>query len=278
MKKVLITMAALSALSAGAPAAAQIAGGVRAQLQQLDLRLQAGLRSGAITRREAVPLRGQFDQMARLERLYSRDGLSGRERADLEQRIQVLRRAIRFAERGADNRYDRNADGRDDRYDRNRDGYDDRFDRDRDGDDDRFDRNNDNRDDRFDRNRDGDDDRFDRDNDGDDDRFDRDDDDVDDRAERLDRNRDGWDDRDIDRDGRWDDDATEGRYRDGGRPPIGAILGVGQRAPADLGALPLQYRDTYRDGNGSYYRSDGRAIYQIDVRTNAVVRVYPIDR
>jgi hypothetical protein len=30
----------------------------------------------------------------------------------------------------------------------------------------------------------------------------------------------------------------------------------------------------YRDGNGVYYRSDGRNIYQIDARTNVVTRVF----
>ncbi len=265
MKRLLVTMAAVSALSVAAPAAAQYAGGgIQAQMEQLQLRLQAGVRSGAISRGEAIRLREQLGQLTRLERQYGQGGFSRRELGDLQQRIQAARQALRYAERSADNRYDRNADGRDDRYDRNRDGYDDRYDRDRDGDDDRYDRNDDDRDDRYDRNRDGDDDRFDRDNDGDDDRYDRDDDDRDDR---YDGAEDRYD-RDLDPDGRGRDDAQED----------GVGLRIGQRAPADLGALPYEYRSRYRDGNGTYYRSDGRFIYQVDGRTQAVVRIYPIDR
>lgn len=55
-------------------------------------------------------------------------------------------------------------------------------------------------------------------------------------------------------------------------------LRVGARATADLGAVPYQYRYQYRDGNGVYYRSDGRAVYQIDARTNTVLAVIPLPR
>jgi hypothetical protein len=55
-------------------------------------------------------------------------------------------------------------------------------------------------------------------------------------------------------------------------------LRVGARASGNLYSVPSQYRYQYRDGNGVYYRSDGRAIYQIDARTNTVLRIYPMDR
>jgi hypothetical protein len=55
-------------------------------------------------------------------------------------------------------------------------------------------------------------------------------------------------------------------------------LNVGQRVSGNLGAVPYQYRNQYRDGNGVYYRSDGRNVYQIDARTNTVVRVYGMNR
>jgi hypothetical protein len=42
--------------------------------------------------------------------------------------------------------------------------------------------------------------------------------------------------------------------------------------------VPYEYRSRYRDGNGVYYRSDGRQIYQIDARTQTVLRIYAIDR
>jgi hypothetical protein len=54
-------------------------------------------------------------------------------------------------------------------------------------------------------------------------------------------------------------------------------LRVGARAYGDLYSVPSQYRYRFRDGNGVYYRSDGRNIYQIDARTQTVLRVYDID-
>jgi Skp family chaperone for outer membrane proteins len=53
---------------------------------------------------------------------------------------------------------------------------------------------------------------------------------------------------------------------------------VGQRVSGGLYSVPNEYRYQYRDGNGVYYRSDGRQIYQIDARTNTVVRVYNMNR
>ncbi|MET1111347.1 MAG: hypothetical protein ABWX67_07475 [Allosphingosinicella sp.] len=54
-------------------------------------------------------------------------------------------------------------------------------------------------------------------------------------------------------------------------------LRVGARATGNLYSVPSQYRYRFRDGNGVYYRSDGRNIYQIDARTQTVLRVYDID-
>ena len=272
-KIIFIALAATTAIAA-APASAQSGGyggngygngygNVEVRADQLQMRLQAGVRSGAITRTEAMPLREQLRQLTRLETLYARDGISGRERADLQHRINSLRQGIRMAERTGDSRYGRD----DDRYDR-----DDRFDRD-------------DRDDRY-GNRDVDS-RYDRDNDGWDDRDGNRDGrwDVD---SRYDVNRDGYDDRDYNRDGRWDND--EG-YRQSNNNNNGGIVGqildrvtgnnglrVGQRASADLGAVPYAYRSQYRDGNGVYYRSDGRQIYQIDARNDTVVRIHTMNR
>jgi hypothetical protein len=55
-------------------------------------------------------------------------------------------------------------------------------------------------------------------------------------------------------------------------------LRVGSRVTSGLYAVPSQYRYQFRDGNGVYYRSDGRNIYQIDARTQTVLRVYAMDR
>jgi len=54
----------------------------------------------------------------------------------------------------------------------------------------------------------------------------------------------------------------------------GGGLQVGQRATGNLYAVPYQYQGQYRDGNGVYYRSDGRRIYQIDARSQTVVRIF----
>ncbi|HYG48785.1 MAG TPA: hypothetical protein VD846_12705 [Allosphingosinicella sp.] len=262
MKKIIFIALAATTAIAAAPASAQSGnyggngyGNVEVRADQLQVRLQAGVRSGAITRAEAVPLREQLRQLTRLETLYARDGISGRERADLQQRINNLRRGIRLAERSGDNRYGGGGgdgfDRDDDRYSRGDRDVDSRYDRDSDGWDDR------------DGNRDG--------------RWDVD--------SRYDGNRDGYDDRDHNRDGRWDNDEGYQQTNNGGI--VGQIidrvtgndgLRVGQRASAGLGGVPYAYRTQFRDGNGVHYRSDSRQIYQIDARTGTVLRIYPMNR
>ncbi len=235
MKKILLSMAAVSVLSIGAPAAAQSWGGSQqndgygyrnvnanlgGRIGQLQARIQAGVQSGSISRQEAVTLRQQLRQLRDLERHYSVNGLTGREQADLQLRIRNLRQQIRYAEGGQGNYRDGGYD--DDDYPRGRSA------------------------DRWD-----------------DDRMDRDRDDYNDRDY----------DRGYDRDGRWDQDYDDDRSYGGT-----AGLRVGQRVSSGLYGVPTQYRDRYRDGGGVYYRSDGRAIYQIDARSQTVIRVYPLGR
>jgi hypothetical protein len=113
MKKLIMTLAAVSALAAGAPAAAQYANSnIEMRINELQARLQAGVQAGTITRNEAEVLRARLRDLTRLERQFSRDGLSRAERDQLQQRIQVLRQQIRQAERNGDNRprYDRDDD------------------------------------------------------------------------------------------------------------------------------------------------------------------------
>jgi hypothetical protein len=223
MKKLLLSMAAVGAIAAAAPAAAQSgyynndvraggAVGITNQIAQLDARLQAGINAGLIDRTEARELRMDLRDLRRLERQYSYNGLTQAERQDLRQRLRNLRQEIQVADNG----------------------------------------------------------RFDRDN-----RFG------------------SWDDRDWNNDGY---NARGGPYepaydtacdtRGGIGGVIDSVLGrenchglrVGSRATGNLYSVPSQYRYQYRDGNGVYYRSDGRAIYQIDARSNTVLRVYPMDR
>lgn len=229
MNKLIATMAAVSAVAIAAPAFAQSGYGgqqnsyrggqadanLAARIDQLQMRLQAGVQSGSIDRREAMPLRQQLRQLVQLERQYARNGISGQERGELQRRMRDLRMAIRSA--------DGNDQGRWDNYDRE-DGY----------------------------------------------------------------GRDGrWSDS---RDGRWSNDgyARDGRYsEDQPRSGLGGIvdsvlgrdgLRVGQRASSGLYGLQGGYRDQYRDGDGAYYRTDGRQIYQIDARSQTVVRIYPMNR
>jgi hypothetical protein len=63
----------------------------------------------------------------------------------------------------------------------------------------------------------------------------------------------------------------------GGRSNDNCNLRVGSRASGNLYSVPSQYRYRYRDGNGVYYRSDGRNIYQIDARSQTVLRVYDMN-
>lgn len=106
MRKILAMAVAASALAVAAPAAAQSWQGINQRQANLDTRIDAGVRSGDLTRSEAMRLRGEFRDLARLEEHY-RDsrGLSVSERRDLDMRFDRLSAQIR---------YDRN-----DRNDRN---------------------------------------------------------------------------------------------------------------------------------------------------------------
>ena len=151
MKKIITSFAAHYAIRLAAPTVAQdrygndrgygsgynnnYGGGIEARTDQLRQRLQIGIQRGAISRQEATYLRDGIRQLTRMERQYSRDGLSRNERRYLQDSLQRLQQQIHAAER--------NRDGRDWRDgDRNdwRDGRDDRNDGDRRWDDDRRDR------------------------------------------------------------------------------------------------------------------------------------------
>ena len=199
MKRLLMTMAAASALSVGAPAAAQYArGDVQAGVQQLQMELQTGIRSGAISRREAMPLAEQIRQIDDYARVNGRDGLNGRERMYLRQRIANLRQHILYAEQ--------TGDGRDQRYGRA---------------------------------------------------------DLDGRADGYGR---------VDRyDGNRAYGAGDEGYARGNED--GGYLRVGERISGNFGEMPDRYRDRYRDSEDSYYRYDRGNLYQVDARTNLILRI-----
>lgn len=107
--KVLLASAALAAAMAfAAPASAQSYNGwqsVNARQERLDDRIDQGLRNGSLTRREAMELRSEFRDIARLEARYrASNGLSQWERRDLDQRFDRLSAQIRFERHDANNR------------------------------------------------------------------------------------------------------------------------------------------------------------------------------
>ena len=153
MKIIYLTTASRAAVAAAAPAAAQPWQGQRTQSADLQIQIDSGVRSGAISQRELTPLRESLRQLAMRERQFSPGGISGRENAVLQQEGNALRQQIRFASQGstrADNgRYDTDQRaGWEARYDReHRTAWEDRYMRERsaawdvrDGRDDRYSR------------------------------------------------------------------------------------------------------------------------------------------
>ena len=119
MKRTLLALAALATVAA-APLAAQAAPwqSVNQRQANLEQRINQGVRSGSLSRSEATRLRGEFRSISRLEASYRRsNGLSMRERADLDARFDRLSRQVKWERRDRDNRHDRN-----DRYDGRHDG------------------------------------------------------------------------------------------------------------------------------------------------------------
>lgn len=115
MKYVYMTMAAVSALAAAAPVAAQPWNGSQSNSAQLEMHLDGGIQSGAITRREATPLRTSLGELIRMERSFGRNGFNRSERNTLQLRSASLNRLILRAERNGNRTaiaYDRNG-GRD---------------------------------------------------------------------------------------------------------------------------------------------------------------------
>ena len=114
MKTLILSMAAAAALTSGV-AAAQPYGypgrergewmSINHRQAMLDRRIERGVQTGQLTRREAWNLRAQFNQIARLETRYRRNGLSEWERADLDRRFDRLAMQIRWDSRDGDRDY-----------------------------------------------------------------------------------------------------------------------------------------------------------------------------
>ena len=110
MKRFLITALAATALSAAAmPAAAQVFQPINQRQATLDARIDQGVRSGALTRGEAIKLRSDFREIAAIEARYrASNGLSAAERVDLERRMDALSARIWISKNDRDAYYGRN--------------------------------------------------------------------------------------------------------------------------------------------------------------------------
>ena len=122
-KKMMIPALVLAAASVAVPAAAQsygpnhgpnrppVAGpgynnwqSINQRQAQLDRRIDQGVRSGQLSRREATRVRSEFNALLRLEANYRRGGLTQWERSDLDRRFDRLSAQIREERRDRDNR------------------------------------------------------------------------------------------------------------------------------------------------------------------------------
>ena len=99
MKRILLAAAAVASLTAiAAPASAQAWRSINQRQAQLDHRIDRGVRTGVLTRGEAIRLRAEFRRILQLEGYYRRTGggLDGRERRDLDRRMDMLAAKIRY--------------------------------------------------------------------------------------------------------------------------------------------------------------------------------------
>ena len=94
---------------------------VSGRIEQLRNRIRDDVQEGRISRDRAGPLRQQMRDLSDRQSEYSRNGLSDRERAELQDRMHDLRQQIRLAENGgrgsSTDQYGRNDQG----YDRSQD-------------------------------------------------------------------------------------------------------------------------------------------------------------
>jgi len=128
MKKILLSIAAVSAIAAAVPAmaSAQSYGPDRGpdrydrgpdrgydrgyaqgdRIARLDQRIDVGIRNGGLSRSEARRLKGDLRETARLQARYARGGFSGWERADLDRRFDRISAQIRYERHDRDRGYD----------------------------------------------------------------------------------------------------------------------------------------------------------------------------
>jgi hypothetical protein len=112
MKRTLLALAALATVAAAPWPPRPPWQSINQRQANLEQRIDQGVRNGSLTRSEALRLRGEFRSISRLEASYRRsNGLSMRERADLDARFDRLSRQIQVERHDRDDRYGRH-DGR----------------------------------------------------------------------------------------------------------------------------------------------------------------------
>lgn len=227
MKIIFLTMAA--AIGVATPAVAQPwQGRGNQQSVELQTRIDAGVRSGAISQRELPALRDSLRQLNMLERQLGVGGLTGREHATLQQRGNALRQQIDFASgsRGGMGRFDNDDRASwEARYDsEHRAAWDERY---------------------------------------------------------ANERRTAWE------SGRQGGMRSDNRFGVGVRgndrfessdrgDRFAGDVRIGQRASTRMVALPDQYRSEFRDSDQVYYRYDSERVYEIDRRSNLVVRLFDL--
>jgi hypothetical protein len=256
MKKFLIALTAASAIGIAAPAVAQNyqpnlnargSIGFDARIDNLQTRLQAGVQNGSITRAEAQQIRPQLRQLRDLERRYSMNGLTRDEQRDLQMRIRTLRQQIRTADNNAYDRYEQGDMWSD--YDRGGNGYGQQG------------------------------------------------------YGQQGTGQQGYGQQGYGQQGygRQGDRGVGGGYEEvsqicaSGNSTRGGILGsllggllgnggasnnclrVGQRVNTNLGYLPPQYQNQFRDGDGYVYRWAEGSVLQIDARSGVVARIWNVN-
>lgn len=102
MKRLFIVLSALPLACAGGASAQTMANtggavGVQNRIANLEARFNAGVDTGAFTTAERNRIQRQLMDLRGLERSYSSNGLSGAERRTLQQRIRAVRDQLRMA-------------------------------------------------------------------------------------------------------------------------------------------------------------------------------------
>ncbi|MFC3582020.1 hypothetical protein [Sphingomonas hylomeconis] len=98
MNKITLALAGLGFAAAAIPATANAAPWQNINQRQANLyqRIDQGVRSGTLDRREAAQVKTQFRGLLNLESRYRRGGLTNWERSDLNRRYDMLSQRVRF--------------------------------------------------------------------------------------------------------------------------------------------------------------------------------------